>query len=86
MKKLSKLNIMKFIFNKIEPTIFMISLGLGLLICYLSVPRPEIIFKHPTPDNAGKIIYKNNKKNTCYKYDALEISCPKDGKIKKQEE
>ena len=76
---------MKFIFNKIEPTIFMISLGIGLLFCYLSVPRPEIIFKHPTPENAGKIVYKNKKTKGCYKYDALEVKCPKDESIKKQE-
>ena len=73
----------KYIFNKVEPSIFLISLGIGLLFCYLTLPRPEVIFKHPTPENAGSITYKEN--DSCYKYHAKEVKCPITGKIKIQE-
>ena len=73
----------KYIFNKVEPSIFLISLGIGLLFCYLTLPRPEVIFKHPTPENAGNIIYKEN--DSCYKYRAKEVKCPITGEIKIQE-
>ena len=73
----------KYLLNKLEPSVFLISLGIGLLFCYLTLPRPEIIFKHPTPENAGNIIY--NEKDTCYKYDAKEVICPITGEIKIQE-
>ena len=73
----------KYIFNKVDPSIFLISLGIGLLFCYLTLPRPEVIFKHPTPENAGSIIYKENDR--CYKYRAKEVLCPITGEIKIQE-
>ena len=48
---------MKFIGERIDTTWFLISLSLGLLICYLTNPMPTVIFEHPTPDNTDSIIY-----------------------------
>ena len=65
--------ILKFII----PFYFFIALFIGLFIAYISTPAPDIIIKYPTPQNAGKIVYKDDS-DVCYKYKAEEVSCPKD--------
>jgi len=66
-----------------EPLYFFIALFIGLFYTYLTTPMPEIIIKYPTPDNAGKIVYRD-RADVCYKYDAKEVACPTDkSKIKK---
>lgn len=59
--------------------LFIISLTLGLLFVYLSSPKPTVIFVYPTPNNINGIEYKD-KANTCFKFDANEVSCSKDAK------
>lgn len=72
-----------YIFKKIHPKYFLISLALGFLICYLTSPRPEILIQHPNPNNTNTVYHKS--KHNCFKYDALEIKCPFDqSKIKIQ--
>ena len=61
----------------IIPFYFFISLFIGLFIAYISTPVPDVIIKYPTPQNAGKIVYKDDS-DVCYKYKAEEVSCPKD--------
>lgn len=56
---------------------FVISLTVGLLFAYLFTPQPEVIIKYPTPENAGKVVYKDVS-DVCYKYKANEVSCPAD--------
>ena len=65
------------IFKKIDPIIFLISFTVGLFMCYITNPKPNIVIKYPNPDNAGKIIYKDDAE-TCYKYSSNEIKCPED--------
>ena len=36
---------------------FIIALGVGLMITYVTVPPPKVVIKFPTPFNAGKIVY-----------------------------
>lgn len=56
--------------------IFLISLAIGLLFVYLSNPEPTIIYVYPTPDNVDKITYKDKAFN-CFKFNANEVTCPK---------
>ena len=65
------------LFNKINWYAFIISLSIGLFICYISVPKPEVVIKFPTPENAGSVIYLDESDN-CYKYNAKEVNCPDD--------
>lgn len=67
------------IFKYIEPMYFFIALLVGIFCTYLVIPPSTIVEIHPTPDNAGKIIYKDNA-DVCYKYRAEEVSCPDDEK------
>lgn len=61
----------------IDPLYFLIALALGLLYTYLSVPKPLVIIKYPTPFNAGKITYVDTQ-NSCYKYQINKTTCPTD--------
>lgn len=53
---------------------FIVSLAIGLLFVYLSVPPPTVIYVYPTPDNVDDIEYKD-KSGSCFKFDAQEVSC-----------
>jgi hypothetical protein len=64
-------------FDKIQPLYFFIAFAIGLLLCYITNPKPDIVMKFPSPYNAGQVIYKD-KANTCYKYQADKVSCPTD--------
>jgi len=60
--------------NYIDPLSFFIAFGIGLLITYATSKPKKIVIKWPTPENVGKIIYKDNSEN-CYKYEANEVPC-----------
>jgi hypothetical protein len=64
----------------INPFAFFIALFVGLMICYATAPIPEIILKYPTPDNAGKVVYKDDA-DICYKYKLKKVKCPSDDQI-----
>lgn len=64
-------------FDKIIPLYFFIAFAIGLLLCYVSTPKSEVIVKFPSPYNAGQVVYKD-KADSCYKYEASVVSCPAD--------
>jgi len=55
--------------------IFMVSLALGLLFTYLLGEDLKTVYVYPTPDNVGKIQYKDTN-DTCFVYEAHEKECP----------
>ena len=61
----------------INPTIFIISFIICLVIVYFTNPEPTIIYRFPNPTNAGKLTYQDTNKN-CFKYEASEVKCPSD--------
>ncbi len=65
------------LFKKIQPLYFFLAFAIGLLLCYVTNPKPEVIVKFPSPYNAGQIIYKD-KADSCYKYNASKVTCPTD--------
>jgi hypothetical protein len=64
-------------FSKLNPFVFIVSFAIGIFMCYVTFPTPRIIIKHPTPENAGKIVYIDENEN-CFKYIAEEVQCPDD--------
>ena len=64
------------IIDYINPTIFFVALFVGFFIAYITTPIPEVVIKYPTPQNAGKVVYRDNADN-CYKYEAKQVKCPK---------
>ena len=61
----------------LDPFIFLIAFAVGMLAVYTIQPQPTIIYKFPTPENAGQYTYQDENKN-CYKYEAKEVKCPSD--------
>jgi hypothetical protein len=49
------------------------------LAMMLTVPKPRVVVKFPSPDNVDTHVYKGSD-NTCYKIAADEEECPSDGK------
>ena len=61
----------------INPLAFFVAFAIGIFLTYIYSPPKKIIIKWPTPENAGKVVYKDNA-DTCYKYNAKEVACPTD--------
>jgi hypothetical protein len=61
--------------NYIDPLSFFIALAIGLFLSYIYATPKKVVIKWPTPENAGKVIYKDYA-DSCYKYKATEIDCP----------
>jgi len=57
----------------IIPLYVFLGLFIGILISYILSPEPEIIIQHPTPENAGKILYLDDQ-GVCYRYQKKIIS------------
>ncbi len=68
---------MKYL-NKINPLYFFGAFLLGILYIYLDQPGLRYITRHPTPENAGKIIYTDAGK--CFKYTLQPVMCPSNKK------
>lgn len=66
-----------FLIDKIDPLYFFISLFVGLFLCYVTAPTPDVIIKYPTPENSEKLIFRD-KADNCYKFVSNEVECPKD--------
>jgi hypothetical protein len=43
---------------------------------YFTMPDMRIIYVYPTPENIGKIQYKDNADN-CFNFKQREVPCPK---------
>jgi hypothetical protein len=53
---------------------FIAGLLLGIVGIYFIKPQETIVYKYPTPENAGKLIYKD-KNGVCYKYNVKTVGC-----------
>jgi hypothetical protein len=63
-------------FRFISPIYFFISLGIGLFVVYIMSPQPKVVFKFPSPYNAGKVTYRDG--DSCFKVEAEQTECPFD--------
>jgi len=61
---------------------FLLGLVLGIGGIYFIKPETTVVYKYPTPENVGKLSYKD-KNGVCYQYSGKEVNCDKnDGKLK----
>ena len=58
--------------------VFLVSLVIGFIFVYLSAVPTETVLVYPTPENAGRVEYKD-RAGTCFSYKAMEVTCPKTG-------
>ena len=72
-----------FPFDYIDPVYFFAALVVGLLYTYLTSPKGTVIVRYPTPENAGKITYRDEA-DACYQYKVSPTNCPSDNTMIKQ--
>ena len=65
------------VFGRIRPLWFFAAFAVGLLVCYLVTPPPEVVVRFPSPFNADQIVYRD-KSDGCFKIGAEQVPCPRD--------
>jgi hypothetical protein len=63
-------------FKHIRLIPLVIGLVIGIIAFLFVKPNQNIIYKYPTPQNSGKIVYKD-KNDVCYVYKAQQVDCDK---------
>ena len=66
---------MKF-FNHLQLLPFLVGLFFGMFFVYVLKPSPTVIYKYPTMDNAGSVVYQD-RNGVCFKYHADTVDCDK---------
>lgn len=59
----------------IRPLWFFLAFGVGLLACYILAPGREVVVRFPSPQNAGKVVYRDDADASCFVYDATPVDC-----------
>ncbi len=71
---------MKF-FNHVQLLPLLLGLFFGMFFVYVLKPTPVVVYKYPTIDNAGKVVYQD-RNGVCFKYHADTVDCDKnEGRI-----
>lgn len=63
------------VFKYINPKVFLLAFFVGIIIVFVTAPRHDIVYKFPSPDNAGRFVYKDDTTGSCYKYFAKQVEC-----------
>lgn len=63
------------IFKYVNFPVFIISLVLGILAVFITVPDKKIIYVYPTPENIALLQYRD-KADNCFSYKETEVDCP----------
>jgi hypothetical protein len=66
-------------FEMIRLKPFLAAFAIGVAFVYITKPEARIVIKFPSPHNAGKVVYRDDK-NQCYMYRADKETCPVDTK------
>jgi hypothetical protein len=64
-------------FKYINIPVFIISLVLGMIAVYMTVPDTRMVYVYPTPENIEMLQYRD-KTDTCFSFVQKEVKCPKD--------
>ena len=51
-----------------------------IFFVYLTTPQPDVIYKYPTPETAGELVYQQ-KDGNCYKYNSKVVPCPSNPRV-----
>ena len=70
-------NIMRYV----NVPIFLVSLIVGFILVYFTIPNDRVIYVFPNPENVDILQYKD-KTNSCFQYKQTEVSCKDKKKIR----
>ena len=65
------------IFNFIKLYVFLVSFAIGIFVVYIYGTDMTTIYIYPTPENVGKVYYKDRADN-CFYFEEEVVECPKD--------
>jgi hypothetical protein len=57
--------------------VFFISFTIGLFFVYILGPEMKTIHIYPSPENVGKVLFKD-KADNCFYFEEQQIDCPSD--------
>jgi hypothetical protein len=63
-------------FKYINIPVFLVSLVVGMIAVYLTVPDTRIVYVYPTPENVNVLQYKD-KTDSCFSFKERQVPCPK---------
>ena len=63
------------LFKYINMPVFIISLIVGFIAVYYTMPDNRIIYVYPTPENVHLLQYKD-KTDSCFSLEQVEVKCP----------
>jgi hypothetical protein len=65
------------IFSYISLPVFLVSFAVGIFFVYILGPDMKKIYIYPSPENVGKILFKD-KADNCFYFNQEEVKCPTD--------
>jgi hypothetical protein len=60
--------------------VFILSFIIGLIFVYFFGEEERKVYVYPTPQNIGKIQYKDSVSN-CFTFSSKEVKCPSDNNM-----
>lgn len=62
--------------NHIRLIPLLVGIVIGIIAFFVAKPQQNVVMKYPTPDSAGKMVYKD-KNGVCYQYKVTPVDCDK---------
>lgn len=63
------------VFKYVNLPVFCISLIIGFIFVYITMPDTRTIYVYPNPENVQLLQYRD-KTNTCFSLEQTEVKCP----------